>query len=585
VDAPRRRTRLLAGALALVVGAAGIGWLAGKRVKSPGDAAAARKPPAASLVTVPVEERVLASTVTARGTIRYEQPLPVTLAGAVGGDGTSGGATQVTRAPVKGGDLKEADVAIEVSGRPVLVLEGELPMYRSITPGTSGRDVKQLEEALARLGIDPGPVDGVFDATTARAIEILYFNTGYAVQGASKEQRDQLRSLRKAATDADENARAAQRRYDEAARGVTGSALLELQNAVGDSERGVVVAAADGEQTVAVAQSQIATKQQDLDVSRSQKAQADEQLSRAVATGIDPTAPPAPCPAVCITRLQTAVTAADSTVGAAASAVEVARSGLVTAQRTVERNNAQAASALELARQRLADAKNPTDLSAAKRDRDAAATAAVTANQEAATFDKSIGTTIPAGEIAFFPSLPVRIDDVKVKAGDSISGQFMTVSGSKLRVEAAVPLVDIDNVKTGAAVEIRANDLGLKLTGVIAEIADKPGTRGVDARSVAVAITPDDLTQAAELNGASVAVVIPVQSTGGKAVLTVPVAALVTKADGTTSVQVAKGGSTNIADAVIVPVKVGLSAGGYAQIDPIGGASLGKGDRVVVGTK
>jgi hypothetical protein len=34
-----------------------------------------------------------------------------------------------------------------------------------------------------------------------------------------------------------------------------------------------------------------------------------------------------------------------------------------------------------------------------------------------------------------------------------------------------------------------------------------------------------------------------------------------------------------------VAVKVGLSANGFVQIEPIGGAKLVKGDRVVIGTK
>jgi hypothetical protein len=582
MDTPRRRTRLLLGALVLVVAAAGGGWLAGKRVKSPAEAAAARKAPAASLITVPVEEKVLASTVTARGTIRYEQPTPVALAGAVGGDGSAGGATQVTRAPTKGAEMKDGDVVVEVSGRPVLAFKGELPMYRSITPGLQGRDVKQVEEALSRIGIDPGPIDGTYDAATARAIEMLYVNAGYPAQGPSKEQRDQARTLRKAATDADESARASQRRYDEAAKGVTGASLLELKNAVKDAERGVDLAKTEGERSIAAAQADVGAKKQEVAAARSSKAQADEALASAKSSGTDPSNPPAPCTPLCVSRLQAASVAADSSIGAANAALDLANISVTAAQQTVDRGSAQADGALELANQRLADAQNPPDLSSVRRDRDAAVATSTTANQDAATFEKTIGIMVPAGEIAFFPSLPVRIDDVKVKAGDSISGQYMTVSGSKLRVEAAVPVVDIDNVKKGGAVEIRVNDLNKKLSGVISEIADKPGTKGVDARSVAVTVTPDDLTQAAELNGASVVVVIAVESTGGKAVLAVPVAALVTKADGSTTVQVAKGTGT---DTDSVAVKVGLSANGFAQIEPIGGAKLVKGDRVVIGTK
>lgn len=66
---------------------AGVGWAVGSRLRSPADEASARRAPKPSLVTAPAERRKLTSTVTVSGTLTYGSPLPVTLAGTVGGSG------------------------------------------------------------------------------------------------------------------------------------------------------------------------------------------------------------------------------------------------------------------------------------------------------------------------------------------------------------------------------------------------------------------------------------------------------------------------------------------------------------------
>ena len=145
-----RRTKMAVGVVVIAVGAAAIGVVAGRQLQSPADAAAAAKAPEASRITVPVEKRTLVSRLIANGDVQYTEPTNLRLAGAVG---ASGGATQVvTKAPELDTPLDEGDVAMEVSGRPVFVFEGALPTYRPLEPGSTGPDVLQLEEALARLG-------------------------------------------------------------------------------------------------------------------------------------------------------------------------------------------------------------------------------------------------------------------------------------------------------------------------------------------------------------------------------------------------------------------------------------------------
>ncbi len=78
----------------------------------------------------------------------------------------------VTWSPATGADLGHGDVIVEIDGEPVVALIGEIPMYRTIQYGrtpTVGPDVRQLEESLVALGFDPDgrvEVDETFDWNT-----------------------------------------------------------------------------------------------------------------------------------------------------------------------------------------------------------------------------------------------------------------------------------------------------------------------------------------------------------------------------------------------------------------------------------
>ena len=183
------------GAVVLFAVLAGvIGWFAGRQIESPAEAAARVAPPPASLISVPVELQELSSAVVTRGTIEFDQTEVIEVTGSETGSSII---TRLTKA--EGDELVEGEVAVEVAGRPLLVLEGELPAFRSFTPGLEGPDVMQLEEALARLGLDPGPVDGVYGARTEDAVEELYRQAGYqppavdiAAQGTLDAAQDRV---------------------------------------------------------------------------------------------------------------------------------------------------------------------------------------------------------------------------------------------------------------------------------------------------------------------------------------------------------------------------------------------------------
>lgn len=185
------RKQKLALALVFVVLLAVASWVAGSKIQSPAEAAARTAPPTPSPILVPVEQRVLTSDVVTRGTARFGLPQSISLAPSP----LKIGAGIITTLPARGDRLEEGDILLTVSGRPVFVLQGTIPVYRDLFPGLTGEDVRQLEAALKRLGFDPGPDDGVFDEATAAGVADWYGSAGYVPFTATGEQLAALRTL------------------------------------------------------------------------------------------------------------------------------------------------------------------------------------------------------------------------------------------------------------------------------------------------------------------------------------------------------------------------------------------------------
>ena len=181
----------LALSLVFVVLLAAVSWIAGSKIQSPAEAAARTAPPTPSPILVPVEERVLSSDVITRGTARFGLPQSISLSPSP----LKSGVGIITTLPEPSQQLQEGDVLFTSSGRPVFILQGDIPVYRDLFPGLSGEDVRQLEVALKRLKFDPGPVDGVFDEQTTAAVVDLYSSVGYVSFTATSEQLAALRTL------------------------------------------------------------------------------------------------------------------------------------------------------------------------------------------------------------------------------------------------------------------------------------------------------------------------------------------------------------------------------------------------------
>src|SRR4051812_31076348 len=119
------RIRLLYAALLAVASAAAGAWLAGSRIESPADLAARTAAPQPSPILVPVEQRVLSANVITRGTVRFGLPQPIALAASP----LKAGPGLVTTLPLRNAPLNEGDVVLTASGRPVFMLQGQVPAY------------------------------------------------------------------------------------------------------------------------------------------------------------------------------------------------------------------------------------------------------------------------------------------------------------------------------------------------------------------------------------------------------------------------------------------------------------------------
>jgi peptidoglycan hydrolase-like protein with peptidoglycan-binding domain len=180
------------------------------------------------------------------------------------------------------------------------------------------------------------------------------------------------------------------------------------------------------------------------------------------------------------------------------------------------------------------------------------------------------GTPLPVSEVVYVKTLPRRVDDVKVERGGTVNGVVMSASGASLVVTLKVDAETAQRLKAGLAAS-----LDLDGTPIAAKVLRV--TKNGNQYDVVVAPKTLTASQLALMRDANVRVTIPVKSTAGK-VLAVPVAALSSGSDGGSRVEVLRNGKVEL-----VPVTVGLSADGFAQVTPSGDVALTAGDQVVVG--
>ena len=184
------------------------------------------------------------------------------------------------------------------------------------------------------------------------------------------------------------------------------------------------------------------------------------------------------------------------------------------------------------------------------------------------------GVQLPSDEYIFVPATPLRVTKVAARLGAAPQGALLTVTNSVVSVDGSLPVDQADLVKPGAEVLIDEPALGIKTTGRVSRVAERPGTGGTDGFHVFFQVVVPDPPPA--LVGASVRLTVTVKSTR-TAQLVVPVSAVSLGPDGGSRVQRSVNGRTEF-----VAVEPGLAADGYVAVTaPRGG--LAAGDQVVVG--
>ncbi|MFN8050918.1 MAG: peptidoglycan-binding domain-containing protein [Acidimicrobiales bacterium] len=607
----RRRTLVAVAAISIV--ATSGAWYAGSRISTPAEARAHVKEPKPSLITAPVERRALSSNVIVRGDLTYDESTPINLAS------LSETKAVITKDPPEVGSvLADGQVLTEVNGRPVFVIQGDLPVFRSLSAGATGDDVTQLEAGLARLGVDPGPVDGTFDGSTQAAITAFYRRAGYSTKEPTAEARDAAESADAALTAARQALRSAENAAKDSGAGIKTSERLQLQSAVDSATAALEAAKAAAVTASKEASAQQASLANELEQARAAKRQADATLADAQVPGaLDPDTGD-PYTNAKLTELANAtVTTASAIVAKQAEIDSTAAAATDTAREKFEAI-AQADRDLRIAQAAQLEGLKPADGSSAATELADARQAVEAATKHAEAAQADVGVTVPLGEVVFVRALPRQVNEVHLRRGDVATGAVVTISGADLKIRSSVVAADRALLTVGAKVKVDENDLDVHFTGVISEIADTPGgdtgggtggtgnssssgdssgglsgdspnasgsgdgsSSGVASDKYRVVIVPGALPDGEtvdSLAGVNFRITVPVKSTAGE-VLAVPLAALSATADGGVRVEVEDSpGRTRF-----VRVTRGLAAQGYAEVAPVKGARLTEGDQVVVG--
>jgi peptidoglycan hydrolase-like protein with peptidoglycan-binding domain len=145
------------------------------RGSNAGSASGTRMPPATAEVT----RTTLVETKTVPGTLGYGDPVPVDAAG----QGT------LTWIAAIGSVVNRGEPLFKLDQRPVVALYGTLPLYRTLSVGLAGADVKQLEENLSALGYTGFAVDNTFTAGTAAAVRLWQTSLELAVTGTVEQRQ------------------------------------------------------------------------------------------------------------------------------------------------------------------------------------------------------------------------------------------------------------------------------------------------------------------------------------------------------------------------------------------------------------
>lgn len=543
-----RRKWLLA--LVALLALAGGGWVLAQQVQSPSQAASKAGPPEASWITAPVEHRVLAQTVIVRGMVRPQLSISVLPPSSVEGNPV---VTAISAAV--GDEVLEGTRLLEVSGRPVFLLQGDVPVFRSLNPLMSGPDVTQLQLALTRLGCDTSTDAGVFGEATKLCVAKLYSDAGYVPVPVAPAT--DVAAAESAVTDSQAAVDAAQQALTTASQGPTQADLRTADAEVRAARRGYEDAVAAGSDAETAAQNAVAQAQAALD------------------------------------QIRTTPEAGPTDIAAAEAELAAALAAVAPAQRAATSAIASADDTLSLAIAARDDLNVQPDVSA---ESATLWNATVARDRAQATLDQlraSAGPTIAQGEVMFVPILPARVQQI-VNALGPLSTQsepvqdatmpaadLATLTAGDLIVTTTFSPAEHDLVRIGMTVQLldertNASYQGTVLSVAEAAVAGPDGVSGFPASVVPVDPLPQSLA------GANVRITVTAASTEAPT-LVVPLAAVSSAADGSTSVSVVPSDEPTGIEPQSIPVRAGLSADGFVAVESVVPNALRQGDKVVVG--
>jgi hypothetical protein len=464
------------------------------------------------------------------------------------------------RAVTKGKNLNEGDVVANVSSRPIFLLQGEFESYRSMSAGSKGLDVEQLDGALSRMGLLKGKANDTFDAATQAALVQLYKNAGYEVTGPSEEEQTQLREAQKELN---------------TARSAYNLAISDISNAkVSEAKNLVASAQSTYDEALAKANTDNIQAAQELSNANSVVTQSSSDLSykqsllTTAQSGINPynnTVPSSPEESSALGQIVSTLTIE---VNELIAKLDQANGDVVVKQAKIESTKVASAASVARAKTELTNAQdklNDVLNKAANTSSDPEVKAALSrldaANSALSELSAKTGVKVPLGEIVFVSNMPAVVNSVMTSRGQKVQGALLNVSSNTITVNTSVAKADIKFVSVGQKVEIIIDGNSKKIDGIVSTIATSTGTDGAGEDRYAVVIEPAKVDK--DDTGASVEIAIPVKTTKSK-VLAVPLAAVSVDGDGRPRVEIVDDAKNHKSH--FVSVQTGLRAQGYVEI-------------------
>lgn len=459
-----RRHKYAAGLAATTVVALVLGFGGGAVVV--GSAQSERVDYSRDEIGVPVERGTLESSLVVRGTLERADSVPV------GGVAVNG--KVITAVPTRVGDLVvEGQVVVELEQRPLIVLQGGIPMFRDLHPGDSGNDVLQLNAALARSGETVAASQDVFNADTSAALRSFYSKAGYQPPEPAEESSSALKAAEQKL-----------KSFDQGAGEMPVTSTAQAEYAVRAAERSLSDAQTSTSVSVQDAQSTVTAAGALLDLAA---AAADEAAARAdiARTGTDPDSQEAILPQ----RRDEILALEKSTEEAEITqelALETATNSLTVATQTADSTVKNAEDALSAAQQQLKEVE--AQASTSDQTRQQAESQQTAAQEEYEKVLLEADTPLPLSEVSFVPTMPAEVVDIGLQPGDRASDILMQLGSDSYQVATEVTAGEAEAVVVGDTAKVSGAE-SQELLGVVSSIGEEPTAQSAAMKPVRIALT------------------------------------------------------------------------------------------------